>query len=69
VAIIRGEWDGLMQDDDVQWLFGAFTHTPSKRDIKIARGTHLMHLETMRPALWRESIHFLDGDDIAPIPA
>ena len=69
VAIIRGEWDGLMLDDDAQWLFNAFTHAPTKRDIKIGRGTHLMHLEAMRPALWRESINFLHGDDIAPIAA
>jgi pimeloyl-ACP methyl ester carboxylesterase len=68
VAIIRGEWDGLMLDDDARWLFNAFTHAPAKRDVKIARGTHLMHLEAMRPALWRESINFLHGDDIAPIP-
>lgn len=68
VAIIRGEWDGLIPDDDARWLFDAFTQSPSKRDVKISRGTHLMHLETMRPALWRESIAFLQGEDIAPIP-
>jgi pimeloyl-ACP methyl ester carboxylesterase len=69
VAIIRGEWDGLMLDDDARWLFGAFTQAPVKRDIKIGRGTHLMHLETMRLALWRESVGFLLGNDAAPIPA
>ncbi|HEV3499826.1 MAG TPA: alpha/beta hydrolase [Bradyrhizobium sp.] len=69
VAIISGEWDGLMQDDDAQWLFNAFTQSPIKRDIKIGRGTHLMHLEAMRPALWQESVNFLRGDDIAAIPA
>jgi pimeloyl-ACP methyl ester carboxylesterase len=69
VAIIRGEWDGLMLDDDARWLFEAFTQSPSKRDIKIGRATHLMHLETMRPALWQESIGFLCGADSAPIPA
>jgi pimeloyl-ACP methyl ester carboxylesterase len=69
VAIIRGEWDGLMLDDDARWLFDAFTHAATKRDIKISRGTHLMHLETMRLALWRESINFLQGDDVAPVPA
>jgi pimeloyl-ACP methyl ester carboxylesterase len=68
VAIVRGEWDGLMQDDDARWLFDALCNAPAKRDIKIARGTHLMHLETMRFALWRESICFLQGDDIATIP-
>jgi len=69
VAIIRGEWDGLILDDDAHWLFNAFTQAPAKRDIKIGRGTHLMHLEAMRPALWRESIGFLQGDDVAPIPS
>jgi pimeloyl-ACP methyl ester carboxylesterase len=69
VAIIRGEWDSLMRDDDARWLFNAFTQSPVKRDIKIGRGTHLMHLEAMRPALWRESIEFLRGDDVAPIPS
>jgi pimeloyl-ACP methyl ester carboxylesterase len=69
VAIIRGEWDGLMRDDDARWLFNAFTQAPAKRDIKIGRGTHLMHLEAMRPALWHESIDFLRGNDVAPIPA
>jgi pimeloyl-ACP methyl ester carboxylesterase len=69
VAIIRGEWDGLMLDDDAQRLFNAFAQSPAKRDIKIGRGTHLMHLETMRTALWQESITFLHGHDSAPIPA
>ncbi|WP_407177060.1 alpha/beta hydrolase [Bradyrhizobium sp. STM 3562] len=69
VAIIRGEWDGLMLDDDARWLFNAFTQSPIKRDIKISRGTHLMHLEAMRPALWRASIDFLRGDDVAPAPS
>jgi pimeloyl-ACP methyl ester carboxylesterase len=68
VAIIRGEWDGLMLDDDARWLFDAFAQATVKRDIKISRGTHLMHLEAMRPALWRESVNFLAGDDVAPVP-
>jgi pimeloyl-ACP methyl ester carboxylesterase len=69
VAIIRGEWDRLTRDDDACWLFNAFRHAPVKRDIKIGRGTHLMHLETTRPALWRECVCFLQGDDLAPIPS
>jgi hypothetical protein len=40
-----------------------------KCDIKIGRGTHLMHLEAMRPALWRESIGFLGGNDVAAVPS
>jgi hypothetical protein len=69
VAIIRGEWDGLIVDGDARWLFDAFTQAPVKCDIKIRRATHLMHLETMRPALWRESISFLRGEDARPIPS
>jgi pimeloyl-ACP methyl ester carboxylesterase len=68
VAIVRGEWDGLVQDDDARWLFEAFSNAPTKRDVKIGRGTHLMHLEAMRMALWRESVNFLQGEDIATIP-
>jgi pimeloyl-ACP methyl ester carboxylesterase len=59
VAIIRGEWDAYCTDQDARWLFDALTQSPSKRDIKIGGGTHLMHLETMRYALYRESIAFL----------
>jgi len=58
-----------MPDDDANWLFNALKQSPVKRDIKLGRGTHLMHLEAMRPALWRESINFLHGNDTATIPA
>lgn len=61
VAIVRGEWDGLLQDHDARRLFDAFSNAPNRRDIKIARGTHLMHLECMRTALWQESASFLAG--------
>jgi len=67
VAIIRGEWDGLIPDTDARWLFDAFKAAPIKRDIKIGRATHLMHLETMRYALYRESISFLLAGDQAPM--
>ena len=66
VAIIRGEWDGVLPDADARWLFDAFSAAPSKRDIKISRATHLMHLEQMRFALYREATLFLQGGDIAP---
>jgi pimeloyl-ACP methyl ester carboxylesterase len=59
VAIIRGAWDNYSNDADAHWLFDALKGSPEKRDIKISRGTHLMHLETMRGALHRESIAFL----------
>lgn len=66
VAIIRGAWDGLITDADARWLFDAFIASPIKRDIKISRGTHLMHLEEARHALYRESITFLTAGDDAP---
>jgi pimeloyl-ACP methyl ester carboxylesterase len=63
VAIVRGEWDGLLPDADSRWLFDAFKASPIRRDIKINRATHLMHLELMRPALYRETNEFLAGGD------
>ena len=68
VTIIRGAWDGVVPDDDARRLFDALTSSPIKRDIKIGRATHLMHLETMRFALYRESIAFLQGGDEARMP-
>jgi len=68
VAILRGDWDRLVTDADARWLFDAFSRSAVKRDVKIGRGTHLMHLETMRAALWRESATFLLGDDVAAVP-
>ena len=65
---ISGPRDGLPRDDDARSLFDAFAGSPIKRDIKIGRGTHLMHLEAMRLALWQESIAFLLGGDVASVP-
>jgi len=66
VSIIRGAWDGYCSDDDARWLFDALEHSPLRRDVKIARATHLMHLEENRYALYREAQTFLAGDDLAP---
>ena len=68
VAIARGGWDGLVTDDDARWLFDRLVRARERRDVKIARGTHLMHLEEMRGALWHESIAFLLGSDSAQTP-
>lgn len=64
VAIIRGDWDGLCTDADARWLFDAFRNAAIRRDIKIARATHLMHLEENRYALYRETETFLLGRDL-----
>jgi pimeloyl-ACP methyl ester carboxylesterase len=62
VAIIRGEWDSLCTDADSKWLFDALTASPLKRDVKIGRATHLMHLEHARFDLFRETQTFLEGE-------
>jgi pimeloyl-ACP methyl ester carboxylesterase len=59
VALIRGEWDGMCPDADARWLFDALKSSPERRDIKISRATHLMHLEENRFALYRETECFL----------
>jgi pimeloyl-ACP methyl ester carboxylesterase len=66
VAIIRGEWDSLCTDDDARWLFAALRGAALRRDVKISRGTHLMHLEASCFALYRETEAFLLGGDVAP---
>jgi pimeloyl-ACP methyl ester carboxylesterase len=63
VAIIRGEWDSLATDADARWLFDALKSSPIRRDVKIGRATHLMHLEEGRHALYREAETFLRGND------
>jgi pimeloyl-ACP methyl ester carboxylesterase len=68
VAILRGKWDSLVTDADARWFWGALAQSPIKRDVKISCGMHLMHLESARLALWRESVAFLSGDDLAAIP-
>jgi pimeloyl-ACP methyl ester carboxylesterase len=62
VAIIRGEWDSLCTDADARVLFEGFSAASERRDIKIGRATHLMHLEKGRFALYREAETFLLGD-------
>jgi pimeloyl-ACP methyl ester carboxylesterase len=62
VAIVRGEWDTLCTDADARWLFDALAAAPVKRDVKISRATHLMHLEEGRHALYRETLTFLEGE-------
>ena len=66
VAIIRGEWDSYCTDADARWLFDALKAAPVRRDVKISRATHLMHLEENRYALYRETETFLNGADAAP---
>ena len=59
VAILRGEWDGVVTDTDARWLFDRLQASPLKRDVKISRATHLMHLESGRHELYRATRDFL----------
>ena len=63
VCVLRGEWDRVTSREDACALFEAFAAAPAKRDITLSRGTHLMHLESGRRVLHRESICFLLGED------
>jgi hypothetical protein len=49
--------------------FDALRASPLRRDVKISRGTHLMHLEESHSTLYRETQAFLEGHDRAPAPA
>ena len=44
----------------------AIAPTTMRRDIKISRATHLMHLEVSRYALYREAETFLNDRDHSP---
>jgi pimeloyl-ACP methyl ester carboxylesterase len=57
--IVRGDWDPWPTDRDAQWLFDELRRAPVKRDVKLSRGTHIMHLETGRAALFHEIGAFL----------
>ncbi len=59
VAVIRGEWDSLCTDKDAAGLLAELATAREKRDIKLPRGTHLMHLEEGRTALWEAATAFL----------
>jgi pimeloyl-ACP methyl ester carboxylesterase len=60
--IVRGEWDSYSTDADAKWLFDSLKHAPVKRDVKIARGTHVMHFEENRFDLYEETRAFLGGE-------
>ena len=66
VMLVRGAWDSFCTDADAGWLFDALTASPLRRDVKIARATHLMHLEETRYALYREAQAFLEAGDRPP---
>jgi pimeloyl-ACP methyl ester carboxylesterase len=49
--LVRGEWDSVFNDADAAQLL-SMLGSAVKRDIKIRKGTHLMHLEESRVELY-----------------
>jgi hypothetical protein len=45
-------------DTDAHWLLNALKNSPVRRDVKISRATHLMHLEESCFAFYRETETF-----------
>ncbi len=62
VLIVRGEWDSLARDEDAAWLYDAFTNVADKQDVKLARATHLAHLESGRFRLHEATRYFLRAE-------
>ena len=57
---------GVRQTDrDARGLFEALNASPIRRDVKISRATHLMHLVSSRYAPYREVESFLLAGDVA----
>lgn len=59
VLIVRGAWDMISTDDDAAVLMAGLKNAASREDIIIPRGTHLLHLEYQRTALWSAVNKFL----------
>lgn len=58
--LVRGEWDSLCLDADADHLLAALG-SRYKRDVKVERGTHLLHLESQRAVLHQRVNLFLRG--------
>lgn len=43
-----------------------FSRSPLKREVKLGKGTHLLHLQDGRRALYRETLAFLGDADRQP---
>ena len=57
VLLVRGEWDAWPNDDDFRRLQGQL---PGAQYAVIPRGTHVMHLEGARGALYETVRAFFD---------
>ena len=57
--LVRGAWDSVCDDRDAARLLHDFGDAATARDCVLAKGTHLMHLETGRIPLQRAVNEFL----------
>ena len=59
--IVRGAWDSLCRDPDATMLLKVAVSAPERSDRKLEAGTHLMHLENGRRALYEAVGQALKG--------
>lgn len=59
--VVRGAWDRVSDDADAAWLMDRLGGR-IKLDRKLPKGTHLMHLEIGRVALFETAGRFLAGE-------
>lgn len=59
VLIVRGEYDTYPSHQHAQQLFAALTQAKHKQYVEIEQGTHVLHLEKNRHALYRVVNDFL----------
>ena len=64
VLIVRGEWDTLSTDQDAAWLWRRLSHARHTSDLKLSRGTHVMHLEAGRHRLFRAVAAFVRQESL-----
>lgn len=62
LVLVRGAWDSLCLDTDAATILDAATAAPSRHDRKLDAGTHLMHLESGRYALYDAVGRALKGE-------
>ncbi len=62
--IIYGEWDGVTTDEDALWLYGGLKNARSRHMVRLPEGTHRMHLEENRGALYRAVENFLRNEEV-----
>jgi pimeloyl-ACP methyl ester carboxylesterase len=62
LAIVRGAWDRTSSEADAKWLLDAARNAPEAVVVHLPEGTHLMHLETGRHALYAAVGRALKGE-------